>query len=363
MRVAFIYNIATEALLRERPEITLRDCDSIETIRHVTAALEAGGHTVIGFNADQQLPAILVEEKSNFDIVFNIATGVYGESRQTHVPAMCEYLRIPHTGSSVLAEAICHHKPQTKMILIAHGIPTAPFQVFQSADEPLKPDLRFPLIVKLTSEGASMGLDYDSVVYNEADLRDRVARLITTYEQAAIVEEYIDGREFTVAVLGNQPAYALPVGEILFYGKLPIRLDEPELEHFEMLKQVTGQADLEYVGMESKSVAPADVSPELAERIQQTAIAAYNAIGCQDWARVDIRMDKAGNLYILELNLEPGIAPDFVFSKMAYAAGWTYTDLINRILNHAIERYPQLQAEGQSALIVSAPQRLALYSK
>ena len=301
MRVAFIYNIATEELLRERPEATLRDCDSMETIQHITAALEAGGHFVMGFNADQRLPAILAEAKSNFDIVFNIATGVYGESRQTHVPAMCEYLRIPHTGSSVIAEAICHHKPQTKMILMAHGVPTAPFQVFRDANEPLRPELRFPLIVKLTSEGASMGLDYGSVVHNEADLRERIAYLISAYQQNALVETFIDGREFTVAVLGNSPAYALPVGEILFFGKVPIRLDEPDMEHFEMLKQITGQHDMEYVGMESRSVTPADVPPEVAERIQQTAIAAYNAIGCADWARVDMRMDHDGNLYVLEV--------------------------------------------------------------
>ncbi len=361
MRVAFIYNIATEALLLERPEMTLRDCDSMETIQHITAALEAGGHSVIGLNADQQLPAILVEARSRFDIVFNIATGVYGESRQTHVPAMCEYLRIPHTGTGVLAEAICHHKPHTKMILLAHGVPTAPFQVFHSADDPLKPDLRFPLIVKLASEGASMGLDYDSVVHHEANLRDRVARLVNTYQQNAIVEEYIDGREFTVAVMGNSPAYALPVAEILFFGKVPIRLDEPEVEHFEMLKQVTGQHDLEFVEMESRSVAPADVAPELAEHIQQTAIAAYHAVSGQDWARVDIRMDREGNLYVLEVNLEPGIAPDYVFSRMAYAAGWTYTELINRILNHAIDRYPHLKVD--SALLVAAPPHLVLSPK
>ncbi len=361
MRVAFIYNIATEELLRERPEMTLRDCDSMETIEQVTKALEAGGHTVIGLNADQQLPAILVEARSRFDIVFNIATGVYGESRQTHVPAMCEYLRIPHTGSGVLAEAICHHKPQTKMILMAQGVPTAPFQVFQSADDPLKPDLRFPLIVKLTSEGASMGLDYDSVVYNEADLRDRVALLLNNYQQAAIVEKYIDGREFTVAVLGNAPAYALPVAEIHFFGRVPIRLDEPEIEHFEMLKDITGQHDMEYVGMESKSIAPANVPPELAERIQRTAIAAYNAIGCQDWARVDLRMDKDGNLYVLEVNLEPGIAPDYVLPKMGYAAGWDYNLLINQILNHAIERYPQLTE--RTLLAVNAPRQLVLSPK
>jgi D-alanine-D-alanine ligase len=243
------------------------------------------------------------------------------------------------------------------MILVAHGIPTPTFQVFNSPDEPLKSDLRFPLIAKLSSEGASMGLDYDSVVYDEAALRDRVVLLINTYQQAALVEEYIDGREFTVGVMGNNPPYALPVGEMHFYGKLPIRLDEPDPEHFEMLKDITGQHEMENVPMESETLAPASVPPDMAERIQQTAIAAYQAIGCLDWARVDIRMDKAGNLYVLEVNLEPGVASTYAFSKMAFAAGWTYTELINRILNHAIERYPHLAAPG--ILVRSRPMVLS----
>ncbi len=341
MHVGFIYNIATDELLRERPDMTLSDCDSDYTIQAVTKALEAGGHTVTGLNADQRLPAVLVESK--LDIVFNIATGVYGETRQSHVPAMLEYLRIPHTGSGVLAEAICHHKPPTKMILAANGLPTARFQVFQTADEPLKSDLRFPLIVKLPSEGGSLGLSYDSVVDNETDLRDRIARLLAQYKQGALVEEYIEGREFTVAVLGNTPPYALPVAELLFFGKKRIRLDEPDAPMFEDLKRVSAQPDLTFVPMESVSVAPADLSPETAERVQQVAVAAYNVIGCRDWARIDLRMDEQGAIYILEVNLEPGIAPDYVLPKCAAAAGWSFDELVNRILNHAIERYPHLK--------------------
>jgi D-alanine-D-alanine ligase len=343
MHVGFIYNVATEELLRERPEMTLRDSDAPETIAEVTRALEAGGHTVTGLNADQRLPAILTEAK--FDIVFNIATGVYGETRQSHVPAMLEYLRIPHTGPGVLAEALCHHKPQEKMVLIGNGVPTAPFQVFKRGDEPLNPNLRLPLIVKLPSEGASMGLDYDSVVYNEADLRKKAAYLIATYHEPALAEEYIDGREFTVAVLGSDPAYALPVAELEFFGRVPIRLDQLEDSNFELLKQATGQ-ELELVEMESRSNVPANLPPELETRIQQVAVDAYNAIGCVDWARVDIRMDKAGNLYVLEVNLGPGIASDCVFARCGFAAGMTFDGLVNRILNHAIDRYPHLKAGG-----------------
>jgi len=344
MHVGFIYNIATEELLRERPEMTLRDSDTIETIQEVTAALEAGGHRVSGLNADQKLPAIL--SKSKFDVVFNIATGVYGESRQTHVPAMLEYLRIPHTGPGVLAEALCHHKPQQKMVLVANGVPSAPFQVFRNLDDPLNEALRFPLIAKLPSEGASMGLDYDSVVHNESDLRKKIAFLMDIYHSNVMVEEYIDGREFTVAVLGHSPAYAMPVAELEFFGRLPIRLDEVEDSNFELLKQATGKDDLEQVRMESRSNVPANLPPELEERIQRTAIDAFNAIGCKDWARVDLRMDRDGRLYVLEVNLGPGIASDCVFARCAFAAGWSLEKLVNAILNHAIERYPQLSGQA-----------------
>lgn len=349
MHVGFIYNMATEELLRERPEITLQDSDPIETIQEVTAALEAGGHTVTGLNADQKLPAVLTEAR--FDIVFNIATGVYGETRQAHVPAMLDYLRIPHTGPGVLAEAICHHKPQEKMILMGHGLPTAPFQVFKSPDEPLKPHLEFPVIAKLSSEGASMGLDYSSVIANEAELRARVKYLLEKFPpNHVLVEKYLDGREFTLPVLGSNPAYALPIAELHFFGKIPIRLDEIEPYNFELLKRATNNPDLQHVKMESYSKAPADLSPEMTQRIQQLAIDAFTAIGCVDWARVDIRMDKAGNPYVLEVNLAPGIASDCVFAMCGFAAGWTYTQLVNNILNHAIDRYAHLKAKRDAEL-------------
>lgn len=342
MRVGFIYNIATEELLRERPEMTLRDSDAIETIEEVTRALEAGGHEVIGMNADQQLPAKLTQQ--SFDIIFNIATGVYGETRQAHVPAMLDYLRIPHTGPGVLGETICHHKFMQKYVYTALGLLTPPYQLFNRADEALNANLQFPLICKLPSEGASMGLDYGSVVHDEAALRERVAFLINTYNGPVLAEQYIDGREFTVGVLGNNPPYALPVAELEFFGQLPIRLDQVEDSNFEMLKQATGR-DLELVEMESRSNVPANLPQELDQRIQKLAIAAYQAAGCKDWARIDLRMDKDGNLFVLEANLGPGIASDCVFARCAFAAGWTMEKLVNTILNHAIERYRDTGSE------------------
>lgn len=338
MRVGFIYNIATDELLRERPELTLSDSDSLDTIQSITAAIESGGHTVIGLNADQQLPARLVELRSELDIVFNVATGVYGDMPQSHVPAMLEYLRIPHTGAGVLAEAICHDKPTLKAVLAAHGLPTPASQLFINGHEALRPDIEFPLILKLPAAGGSLGLNYESIVDNEADLRSQAARLIRQYGQGALAEHYLSGREFTVAVLGNDPPYALPVAELLFFGAKPIRLDEPDEQTFQYYKQVTGQLDATYKPMESRSVAPADLPAAEAEQLQHIAIGAYQAIGCRDWARFDVRCDALGQPYILDANLEPGVAFDYVLAKCAYAAGWSYNELILRILDHAIRR-------------------------
>lgn len=345
MRVGLIYNGPTDDLLSENTEMTLNLTDSEETIQAVAGALEANGHSVIRLNADQQLPARLAEK--GFDIAFNMATGMYGDTRAAHVPAMLEYLQIPHTGAGVLAESICHHKHVMKLFVREYGLDTAPFQFFRRVDEPLNPDLRFPMIVKLPSEGGSLGLDYGSIVENEAQLRTRLELLLPRYKQGAIAEKYIDGREFTVSVLGNTPPYALPIAELLFFGEKPIRLDEPDVSTFERLKQVKGQ-ELEYIPMESKSVAPADVPLELAHRIEQVAIAAYQVTGCLDWARIDLRMDSDGTIYILDINLEPGIAPDYVVNTSAVAAGWSYDKLIGRILDHAIERYPDLHPQRRS---------------
>ena len=193
-----------------------------------------------------------------------------------------------------------------------------------------------------------MGLDYDSVVHDEAALRKKVTFLLEVYQQGVLVEQYLDGREFTVGVLGHSPAYALPVGELHFGGPLRIRLDEMELDQFEQLKQALGRPDLEMSHMESETRAPADLPPDTAARIQQIAVDAFNALGCKDWARVDLRMDSAGQIYVLEVNCGPGIAPDYALPKLAYAAGWSFEQLVNTILNHAIERYPHLSGKDSA---------------
>ncbi len=342
MNVGLIYTSATEAMLKEAPELAFNLSDAPETIEAVKTALEAGGHTVTLLNTDSQFPARLVD--TPMDIAFNIATGFYGETRAAHVAAMLDYLNIPHTGSGVLAETLTHHKHIMKALLIAHGLPTPAFQRFQQPDQPLDPSLRFPLIVKLPSEGGSLGMTPRSVVYNEADLREQVRLMLARYRQGALVEEFIDGREFTVSVLGNAPPYILPIVERLYFGDVHIQLDEPEPTTLEFYQDLSHQSTetLEYTPVDSQSVAPADISDTQREQVERICVAAYQAFTCADWARFDLRMDAAGNCLIFDANLEPAIAPDYAVARAAYAAGWTYTELVNRILQHALDRYPKL---------------------
>jgi D-alanine-D-alanine ligase len=338
LTVGFVFNLATEELLSENPELTLNLTDAPETIEAVASALEEGGRDVVRLNADRRLPATLAQMR--FDVVFNIATGIYGDTRQANVPALCEYLRIPHTGSGVLAEAVTNHKPVMKTVMLAHNLPTPAFQVFQHGNEPIQRNLRFPLIVKLPAEGGSLGLDCDSIVDNKADLRARINLLVEKYGQGALVEEYIEGREFTVPVLGNCPPYALPVVERVFCGECHIMLDEPEETTLSELERLTGQT-YEYIPTQSISVAPADLPPGVTARIQQISVDTYTTLRCQDWARIDLRMDAHGEIYVIDVNLEPAIAPDYALARSARAAGWTYPQLVNTILDHALDRYPQ----------------------
>lgn len=353
MNVGLVFTSATEELLRESPELAFNLTDAPETIEAVTQALGAGGHTVVPLNTDRRFPARVCN--ANVDIVFNIATGVYGDSRQANVPAMLEYLRIPHTGAGVLAEAVTHHKPVMKRLLLAHGLPTPPFQVFREADEPLDAALRFPMIVKLPAEGGSLGMNRHSVVACETDMREQLTFLLDRYGQGALVEEYVGGREFTVSVLGNRPPYPLPVAERQYFGDIRIQLDEPEPATLELYRRLTGK-DMEFTVVDSQSVAPANLSDVESRQIETVTLAAYQTLACQDWARIDLRMDWQGNVNILDVNLEPAIAPDYAVANAARAAGWSYTKLVNRILEHAVERYPHLRERRRAeTLLERAP--------
>ena len=332
-KVALVYNLIHPELLDGLPPDTLAEFDSEETIVGLQTALEGAGHNVTLLEADETIAPQL--KAAAPDIVFNIAEGRHGESRESYVPNICEMLGLPYTGSGPLTLALCLNKARAKEILLHYGIPTPRFEVMDSPDALLNTALRFPMIVKLLQEGSSMGLSENSVVDDEPALRRQVAYLIETYHEPVIVEEFIEGREFTIGILGNNPPHPMPITEVIFSQPRGIVLFEPDPAVIARYPELWGNFTPK---IPHQSICPANVSPELQAAIEATALRAYQALGCRDWCRLEMRLDAEGTLHVIELNPIAGIDASYWFARSAEVAGETYQEFVNEILNHALAR-------------------------
>ncbi|PWB55467.1 MAG: hypothetical protein C3F13_04095 [Anaerolineales bacterium] len=338
-KVGLAYDLIDLNFIDGSPLDTLAEFDTKETIMAISRALEAGGHEVIPLEADEKFVDKLTGSRP--DIVFNLVEGHRGECRESQVPAICEFFNIPYTGSGVLTLALCLNKALTNQFLHSQGILVPPYQVFETPNEDIHLENDYPLIVKLLHEGSSMGLSRKSVVKNEIALREQIAYVIETYQQPAMAQKYIIGREFTIGVLGNQDPYTLPITEVKFDDPYGIVTFCPDDEVFPLLEDRFGREfvqDLKQKLIPKKSMCPADVSHELAGRIVQTAIRAFKVLGCRDWCRVDMRIAEDGSIYVLELNPIAGIAPGYWLPNSAEVAHLDYSAFINTILEIAWAR-------------------------
>ncbi|MDO8741166.1 MAG: ATP-grasp domain-containing protein [Candidatus Woesearchaeota archaeon] len=309
--------------------------DTDQTINAVKNAIESKGSDVILIEADEDAFLKLKALKNKIDLVFNIAEGIRGDARESHIPAFCEMLNIPHTASSALTLAITLDKARTKEILSYSNIATPKFQVFNNENEKLNADLNFPLIVKPLREGSSKGIRNNNIVASEKELRSKIKELIENYRQPAIAEEFIEGREFTAAVIENGSQKVLPLVEITF-DYLPKHIKK--IDSYEV-KWIYDNPNSKIDPL----VCPAKLDKETEDKIKKISLDAFNALGCKDWCRIDIRLDKKGIPKVLEVNALPGIMPDpkenSRLPKAAYAAGMSYDQLINIIVDNAIERH------------------------
>jgi D-alanine-D-alanine ligase len=304
--------------------------DPPETIIAIANALARQGHIVVHLEATPDLPRVLAE--ADVDLIFNIAEGVEGRNREAQVPALCELLGIPYTGSDSATLAIALDKALGKKVLLQHDILTPKFQVMESHRERLDADMKFPLIVKPNSEGSSKGIDAKNVVDTEEELRAAVKNCVEKYRQPALIEEYITGREFTVGLLGDKRPRVLPPMEIKFKKntKRPV-YDYAVKQEWE-----------EHVYYEC----PAKLTESEQRAMEKIARATFWALDCRDVARVDMRMDEEGRIYVLEVNPLPGLTPNYSdLVLISQAAGMEYDALIAEIMVGGLRRMREKRRE------------------
>lgn len=301
--------------------------DSPSTIQTLVAGLRAASHTVHLVEATTDLPQWFLRHR--VDLVFNIAEGSHGEYRESQVPAILESLDIPYTGSNSVTLALALDKAKTKLILASEGLPTPPWQLFPTPTTPLDPRLEFPLIVKPNREGSSKGIWRESVVGDELALRRQVMHVYERYRQEVLVEEFIEGRELTAGVLGDE---VLPVLEIDF-GPCT---SSGEFFYSWRMKEFQGDAAR---GLTPAFHCPAPLDAATTAAVQTVARRAHRALGCRDMSRTDIRLRADGTPFVLEVNPLPGLSPlDSNFPLMTTAAGFSHDALIQRIVALAMAR-------------------------
>ncbi len=303
---------------------------TIELIKH---GIEATGHEYVFIEADENVSENLKKLKP--DLVFNRSEGLRGDSRESHIPAILEMLGIPYVGANVLTTAVCLNKGWTKKVLEYHKIKTAKFGICNNLEEAKKESFEYPVILKPNEEGSSVGINDDNVVHDFTQLKRKFQQMQKDYQQGILIESFIAGREFSVGVLGKADGTfeVLAIIEIDF-SKLP-----------ESVGGVFGQrAKTKYDDLDHY-ICPAKISTELQARIKDVTLDVCNALAIKDFARIDYRMNSQNDLIFLEINPLPGMDFDMAendfsfYPLMAERSGYTYDQLIRRLLESACKRY------------------------
>ena len=318
---------AVEKLNRGEARDLETDLETIDTAKHIAQNLR-----MAGFKADTYIVHTLDDVDfvaENFDVndllFFNLCEHLNGVATDdVKITTRLDKHKIQYTGAPTATLRRCLDKARTKHALEVEGISTAPYQVFTRAEQPIRVPL--PAIVKPVAEDASMGITRESVVFDEQQLRDRVQYILDVYHEAALVEEYIVGREFNVGMWGNGELHTLPIAELSFAS-----WSDP-YQQFCHFDAKWNPESPEYQSM--PVICPADVDAETADRIRIVAYRSYHALGCRDYARVDLRV-RDGVPYVLEVNPNPCLAPDAGFPNAARVAGYSYPKMATQIVEWA----------------------------
>ena len=322
--VAVLYNLK-KGIAAKAPDAEA-EYDKIDTVHAIRDALESGGLSVTLLEADEGLPGLISHERP--DIAFNIAEGLSGRGREGQVPSLLSMLGIPFTGSDATTLCIALDKALTKRVLWTHRVRTPHYEVVEPGKTRLTKALSFPVIVKPNCEGSSKGIGAVSIAEDRKALSEILRRNHELYEGEMLVEEYVEGREFTVGILGNfASARVFPPMEIVFR--------QPTEGAHTVYSYPVKQDYTRYVRYEC----PANLTEEQTREITDMARRAFNALNCRDFARVDFRMGADGKMYFIEINPLPGLAPGYSdYPMLAQFSGVGYRELVRGVLDAAAKR-------------------------
>jgi D-alanine-D-alanine ligase len=322
--------------------IILHSPDALEppvdpVLDQLASALASAGHHATRIAADPDVERLVGSLRAaGADLVFNLAESFAGKSAlESNVAALLNLLDYRYTGSSPAGLLLAGDKILAKKVLRSHGIQTPEFVTMYRGAVDWVDAIHFPVIVKPTQEDASIGISTASVVHDLKELFSRIDELQAEYQQPVLVEEYIDGREFYVGVLGNAHAEALPVIELDYSG---FPEGKPRIASWEAKwgDDGAGQGE-EYAG--TRSIFPTALDAELEKRMQSVAVEAFQALRLRDYGRIDLRVSPDGQIYVIEVNPNCYLERESEFARAAHRHGFEYEPLVSRILDLASARY------------------------
>jgi len=337
-RIGLVYDLRSDYLAMGYSESDVAEFDSEETIDALHEAIESLGYEVERIGNGWSLCRALTDGK-RWDLVFTIAEGLSGRSREAQAPAILELYQVPYTFSDPLVCAATLDKAVAKKLVAAEGLPTPGFAVVRSVADIARVNLPYPLFAKPLAEGTGKGIDQHSKIENPAQLKKICSRLLNMHQQPALVETYLSGREFTVGIVGTGDK-ARVIGtmeiEILADG-------EPAI--YSYLNKEECETRIRYSALRD---------PVVKQPVEELALGCYRVLECRDGGRVDIRCDQKGQPYFLEINPLAGLHPTHSDLPMIAAQeGMRYDELIDAILRSALERTKQeRKADGKRACII-----------
>ena len=325
-KIGVIYNLKRADVSQGNAPDEQAEYDSMDTVLAIRSAIEKRGHATVLLEADQNLPQRIASERP--DMVFNIAEGRGGRAREAQVPALLNLYGIPSTGSDETTLCLALDKALCKRLLATYHVPTPRCKIYSPGSPVRASGLTYPVIVKPNAEGSSKGIPDVCIAENAAQLRALVQKSFVLYGGDVLAEEYIEGREFTVGLIGNgETVKVFPPMEILYHAS--------PIEGYRIYNYTVKQEYEKYVSYSC----PAALSPRLEREMTRLAKKVFLALRCRDLGRVDFRVDASERVYFIEINPLPGLAPHYSdYPMLAEFCGVSHEDLVYDILRAGAER-------------------------